>query len=477
MSLKYFTILSLGVLAVSISTQAQVPTSAESYQHQIVVALAAEPDDQGDPAFDTYRQGYNLILDEQWEAARSKLSEVAAKFAASRYAEDAQYWSAYALMHIDPRKAADAYRRFLRRYPRSTYFDDAVADFARLQSETPVDLPRADTLVMHLRMPGTQVVLDLQRLEREIRSIRITPPSPPPPPARISITNIDDSTEFLLKMIPEDPRLDRSVKLKIESLQNAVEKLHEKMASLKLKQCVLDREEPLMAREYAIALLTQAGRIANRTAVQTLREVALDLQQPTVLRERAISALATSDPVNALPVFKEIVKKDHLERTRMLSIEAISQCDDKPRSVGTLIQLFKETPKEQTQQREALLNAIAVSDGDRSLQFLKDVAQTDENKQAQNLAIYWIGEMSEEKDKSVETLSKLFREIPEHRTDELESIMYSVANIGNDRAIDFLVSVASTSKSDELRSNAVFYLTNIGGEKAREALYKVLERK
>src|SRR5512140_2807271 len=65
----------------------------------------AVPEDQDDPAQSLYKQGYNLILDEQWSPARKKFTELLQKHPATKYKDDALYWSAYALMHTDLRKA------------------------------------------------------------------------------------------------------------------------------------------------------------------------------------------------------------------------------------------------------------------------------------------------------------------------------------------------------------------------------------
>ena len=56
-------------------------------------------------------------------------------------------------------------------------------------------------------------------------------------------------------------------------------------------------------------------------------------------------------------------------------------------------------------------------------------------------------------------------------------IFYSIADIGNEQAIDFLGKVARTSDDYDLRREAVYYLGSIGGEKARAVLYEILKEK
>ena len=49
--------------------------------------------------------------------------------------------------------------------------------------------------------------------------------------------------------------------------------------------------------------------------------------------------------------------------------------------------------------------------------------------------------------------------------------------MGNDKAVDFLKNVAMSDEDFDLRRDAVYYLGNIGGEKARSALYEILKSK
>jgi tetratricopeptide (TPR) repeat protein len=452
--------------------------SATEGEKSFVVAWnwEAEPDDQGDAANAIYKEGYSLVLDEKWDEARRKFGEVISRHSKSKYIDDALYWSAYALMHTDRKKAVSAYRRFIRDYPRSSYFDDAVADFARLQVELPGPPPSPDTLLLQFGNIDASLVIDLRRLEHELRMIRPHPPVVPRLPFSVSIAAIEESTATLLKVIHDDAKLDLPIRVKIESLRNAAEKLHGAKASLTLKQCILDPDQPLKAREYAMALLTTTGTNARPASFQTLRQIALDLKQPPPLRELAISSLAKTGRPDALPVLKEIARRDPAERSKVLAVEAMVQAGKgKPSTVETLIEIFNETPEHRTREKKLLLNAIADIDNDSAFQFMKEVAKRHEDRGLQNLAIFRIGEM--DGDKSVETLSELYYTIPKELREQLETIMYSVANIGSDKAIDFLATVARTGNDEELRSNAMFYLTNIGGEKARTALYKVLQRK
>ena len=85
--------------------------------------------------------------------------------------------------------------------------------------------------------------------------------------------------------------------------------------------------------------------------------------------------------------------------------------------------------------------------------------------------------MIKDKSKSVETLGSLYNGVPQSHENQRSMILYEIADIGNDQAVDFLSDVARRDSSYDLRSEAVYYLGNIGGEKARAVLYDVLMNK
>ena len=67
--------------------------------------------------------------------------------------------------------------------------------------------------------------------------------------------------------------------------------------------------------------------------------------------------------------------------------------------------------------------------------------------------------------------------MPATKKERLETVLYTIADVGNDKAVDFLSTVARSHQNYELRTDAVYYLGTIGGEKARAALYQILRSK
>jgi len=336
-------------------------------------ASAETMDAKDDPGYAMYKEGYNLVLDEQWKEAREKLEGMIKQFPQSSYVDDAQYWSAFALKHLDKKAAVNAYKQFITKYPNSNYYDDAVADLSQLESGDGAAPSAASgqtfsysystpAIPSQPAMPAqSPVVLErsMRDMERKLRTLNNAP--------RLSPL----SRSYTVQSWGQEEKTDPETELKIEAL-------------------------------YAIG----NGKEDDKS-FQTLKNVALDFKQSTRLRQAALDALSDFKKYDLMPVYLEIAKHDTAE-------------------------------------------------------------------EMQNLAIDFISSNTKDKNKSVSTLIDLFNAIPHNRLEQKRTIFYFIADVGNDRAVDFLATVARTNDDYDLRREAVYYLGSIGGDKARSALYEIL---
>jgi tetratricopeptide (TPR) repeat protein len=330
----------------------------------LLVALAGEQ--AGDPAHGLYREGYELILREQWSEARRRFEDLLREHRKSSYRDDALYWSAYALSHEDRAKAVTEYQKLLEEFPTSSYFDDAVADLIRLKKEVKIRVPAGVRVFTFTGDSGAGVRVatapaavreferELRRQERYLGRLRSYPMlgvRVPTPPHRTGET-------------------DERTALRIEAL-------------------------------YALG----EGK-KDRQSFETLSDLAQDINQPLPLRESALDMLLGYSTFDVLPVFADVARRDTNRELQSYAIDYISRSPDKERSVDLLVEIFKDLPANQ-----------------------REPAST---------------------------------------------VLFSVAEVGNDRAVDFLKLIATTNSDYGLRRDAVYYLGNIGGERARAALREIL---
>jgi len=339
----------------------------------------AEPgdgDSKDDPGYKMYKDGYNLVLDEQWKDARKKFAEMIKLYPKSNYVDDAEYWSAYAMKHISRKDAIAEYKKFIKENPTSNYYDDAQADLSELEAYSLNVLSTApgasvessgapEARAFSYSYSAPEVERTTRDLEHKIR-IMSMPHMP----------SMGPMTLYTLhgRLSDKDESVDPETQLKIEAL-------------------------------YALGNGNQDDK-----AFQRLKEVAVDRSQNVRLREAAIDALSNFKDHDLLPIYLEIAKHDTVQAMQDLSLEYLStDTKDKNKSVGALIDLFNT--------------------------------------------------------------------IPSDRHDQRRTIFYFIADVGNDRAVDFLAGVARGGSEYDLRREAIYYLGNIGSDKARAALYQVLEGK
>ncbi len=352
-----------------------VTTTAEAPESPEVVCVAEAYSDKGnDPGYDTYKKGYDLILDEEWEDAIKQMKKVLSDFPKSQYVDDATYWIAFAYKNIDEDKAVELYKKFIKTYPKSKYYDDAVADLGELDGNFTFTVSGDSQHVAVTRAPGGFAIATGTTMKLAQQQLR----------------------QAQRMMIPRATAIGRSVTPMPPMFSGFTNHSYEK----------LDEETQLKLD----ALNALGDKRDDENSYNALKEVAIDSKQNRTLRIAAMDQLTEFKKPDPLPVFIEIAKKDTSE-------------------------------------------------------------------EIQNMAIDYIGSLSGNKNRSVETLSELFTAIPKYRLSQLQAVLGSIAEIGNDKAVEFLGGVARKHESYDLRRDAVYYLGGIGNEKARTVLLEILKDK
>jgi HEAT repeat protein len=417
------------LLLAAVHAGAQEPQAGTSLRWFAYVAPAADPAD--DRAYAAYRRGYGYIMEERWVEARKTLDELQKLFPQSPYAEDAAYWSAYALAQTDRRKAMTAYALFLERFPRSRYAEDATADFAVLRA---TEGPRARVDSAAMRLSEVSQVLIIQ--ERGIRSL-----------------------EFAVR------RMHRALRF---TTSGGLVTLNEGFPDATAD---LDRE----TRVQLEALAAIGETRGDEQTFRALRELARDPRRPPQVRSVALRSLSRFSRFDPLPVLVDAARSDSNWSVQETAILSIGQVPGEPeKAMESLAMLYGQFPRVDAQRRLAVIDAAASLGTSRALTFLVQVARTTPDTVLQTTAIDNIAAAGRDKHRNVELLIGLYRSLPREHRLARETALYGVAEMGTDRAVDFLVQVARDSSEDDLRRDAVIYLGTIGGTKARNALYEIL---
>lgn len=331
--------------------------------HDPTVLLQEE--NEKDPGYKAYKEGYTFILSDRWNDALKKFAEIKTKYPKSEYVDDAAYWSAYAQKRLDRKKGLAAYEKFLDEYPDSRYADDALADMRDDiivlepdgQDRRVKVAPHAYTYSYGTAMREIQRAMQQAQRAVGMTSVRIPRLAAHPSLGATAAKNIDPTTRI---------------------------------------------------KRDALRALGESSN--DKEAFAALKDVALDKSQPEILRVTALEMLTNFRKFDVLPL-------------------------------------------------------------------LVEVARTDANDDVQIAAIYALADLGAEKNKLADALIELFRSFPQQKDKQRATTLYAIAEIGNDKAVDFLASVATSYENVELRSDAVYYLGTIGNEKSRAALLQILKGK
>ncbi len=369
------------------------------------VAFTYVADNEGDPAQALYKSGYNEILAEQWAKARKTFADLLKRFPRSGYADDAHYWSAYAMMHTNRIEALQEYREFINRHPKSTYLGDAIADLGNLERE-----------------------VQTEKIQKEVELL-----------ARQRAGN--DST-----------------------VSNATQRLAEARALADLNRRLVRLPHTGMVFDSAFPGV-QPAEIGEGPSFgnMDLRGFAMSMKRLGWRMRRTFAA----EPEGGL---------DKQTRLRLEALSAIGHGEEDDRGFATLKDVALDRSQPPVLRIEAMDQLADFTNHDPASVFI-DIARTDSSEDIQSESLDHLRACIKDKDKSVQTLATLYRTIPSTRGNQRSMILFEVADIGNDPAVDFLSNVAKRDSNFDLRSEAVYYLGNIGGEKARTVLYDVLLNK
>lgn len=227
-----------------------------------------------------------------------------------------------------------------------------------------------------------------------------------------------------------------------------------------------------------------------RASASQLRALSRDLQRVgrTLPRMRGMAVSPTppaapSAPLAPMPyaftgtLAGSLFGEEKLDPETQLKLDALYAIGDTKQDDKSY-QALKNVALDFTQPERLRYAALDVVSGYEKFDVLSiytEIARKDTNQEMQSYAVDYISNNAKDKNKSVLTLIDLFNATPKSRVEQKQRIFFAIAEVGNDRAVDFLSTVARTNENYDLRREAVFYLGTMGSEKARSALYDILQ--
>jgi len=169
-------------------------------------------------------------------------------------------------------------------------------------------------------------------------------------------------------------------------------------------------------------------------------------------------------------------KLDADTRIRLEALNAVALAGEDDRSFTTLRKAALDRTEKQVI-RVSAIEALSEYEDHDVLPVFLEIARKDTAEEMQLFAIDYIGSAAGNKEKAFNALMDLYSSLPPDQPEKRKMVFYAIAEVGSDRSIDFLAKVARSHEDYELRREAIYYLGNIGGDKARTVLYEILDVK
>jgi tetratricopeptide (TPR) repeat protein len=200
--------------------------------------------------------------------------------------------------------------------------------------------------------------------------------------------------------------------------------------------------------------------------------------QVMISREAVIMPSLHGDSLTeiSIPVYRYefgFTDPDPELKVRLDAVRALSADRDNAESYATLRKVALSSGQPVAIRKAALTTLGAFRRFDPRSVYM-DVARRDTNPMLQSASIELLARTSRDRSKTLENLIDVFVDLPSTSTRPLGTALFAIAEVGGDRATDFLIRVAHTHPNPDIRSDAVFYLGTLGTPKARTALEKIL---
>ncbi len=414
------------------------------------VHVAAAPEHQADAAR-LYQQGYDLVLNELWQAAGDILREVSRRFPDSDWADDSRFWTCHADARAqnDARQAFACFEAFTGQFPGSSYIDDAQVRMIELGQT----LARAGNLeyaetwreyAERWREYGERVS-SLRQGEEDVALMALK---------ALADIGDEESLQALLSLYDTDLS---------EAMRSRLVRLLEDFDSPEARARLLDiarRDPSLGVRTRAIRALGELEWDDEVSAF--MRELALTGETPEV-RRQAVRAFGEHRDEQWIPFLVEVASTtddESLGRAALGSIEDIGGPQ-----VGSAAETVYRNASAPAVRRRAL-GLMADLGGDAMLTQLEQIALAAEDASFRRAALRAIGEVSSEAAFGV--LSRLATDSSDATT--RASAVRALEDADANLAVPVLVQVLSQDADAAVRRRAARTLGDMESDQVVEAL-------
>jgi HEAT repeat protein len=384
-----------------------------------------------------FREGRDLIGDEDWKKAAGKFSSFINLYPKDKNVDAALYWLAFALTKQERYwEAEDELKRLLAEFPRSNWADDASALHAQIAS--------------HL---GDQRAIE-QTLNEDDVEVKIV--------ALQSLfeTNPERGMAYVSEMMKPGSKANPRLK---EAGVELLRRYGGKQAISLLTDIIRNQTDPKI-RATAIQTL---GRTGDESVLPLLKELATTSTDEEVMGA-AVFAISRYEGEAARALLLELARTGKFIEVRKIAIFWISSHGE---SVMDELMKIYEADRE-PEIRKQIVFALKRIGSPRAFAKLYEIARNEgEDAEVRKDALHWIGQSGDKL--SIDFLLQLYD--VEKDGEVKQQIIFALSRTGDKRAIKKLIDIARHDSSVELRKQAIFWLGRSNDPEARQFLEDILK--
>ena len=388
-----------------------------------------------------YQSAYELVLDEEWSRAATALKDFLQQYPRSDWTDDAEFWKCYVQdkQGRSDEEAFGCYQAFVDDYDDSRYVDDARGNMVQLGQR----LARSGKREYMTIIEGMQAEGDEE----------------------LKLTALD-----ALWQMGDERALDAVLDLYDESASErfrkkiifALSQFDTPRAADKLKDVALQDPNPAI-RKKAIFWISQRGEAAE--VIPLLEEIARGENSEEVQKQIvfAYSQLGRA----GVPHLIEMARSHPDTEIQKDAIFWLSQTGG-PEVLDFFRELINESNDEEVQ--EGLVFAFSQL-GDEGVPVLIELARSHRNPEIRKNAIFWLSQNGGDE------VIDFFGELIDNTDDEevQESLIFAFSQLGRE-GVPYLISAARTHDNPEIRKDAIFWLSQIGGREVIDFFGELIDQ-
>ena len=455
------------------------------------------------PAMKLFREGRDLIEEEEWAKAAEKFRGFINTYPRDNDVDAALYWHAYALKRSgNLREAAKQLGRLIKDFPNSGWRDEADAmltEIAPALGQTEVINQSLNTDSEELKIIALQSLFDSSP-ERAISYVNewLKPTSTASrkmKEAAVSLLGAHGGKQaipLLLDIARNQPDLklrqtaihrlgeeggdavlddlmqiyeaDRDGKVKQQVL-HAISEMESPRAHAKLLAVARNNAENIEMRRFAIHRL---GEREDANAYVDLVQI-YDADQTGELKMEVLHALSESEDPRAQAKLLEVARSGNNIELRRQAIHWLGEKEGES-TIDELMRLYQTEQSADVKQQ--ILHAFSEMESARAKAKLSEVARNaNENSELRRYAIHWIGESDDAN--AIQTLVTLY---DGERDGEIkQTLIHAFGESKQKAALRKLMQIARGDASIELRKQAIHKLGESDDPEALRFLEEILK--